>query len=248
MRAGPSSRFAVCRPLSRIVMCTMPERTHRLAEIFSRVASCPLRCNGIKNDPDRGVIPRSFFCLVPPEDVELLVVGKNPANTPPWEARLYQGRKPEQRATAHIEVVKDLFWGVRGVDSSFHLNLIRRVAGILDVDPSPESVFKRVALSALVKCESSGDKTDALPMDTISTCVEQHFLAEVKTYQPAYLLALGNEVHRYLTRPEVLARHRLPVGKLYHPSWSNMKGGEAMYFATEIPRLRAEFQRARRST
>ncbi len=101
--------------------------------------------------------------------------------------------------------------------------------------------------SALVKCQSRGHKTGALPADTNSTCVEQHFFTELEVCQPAYLLALGSEVFRYLTKPEVKARHRLPVGKLWHPSWSNMKGGEAMYFEREIPRLRAEFQRARRN-
>jgi len=62
--------------------------------------------------------------------------------------------------------------------------------------------------------------------------------------KPKFLLALGGEAFDYLVRPNVRARHNRPVGKLYRPSWSNMRGGVAHYIAEELPKLREQFQRA----
>lgn len=41
--------------------------------------------------------------------------------------------------------------------------------------------------------------------------------------------------------PPVRSKHRLPVGKLYHPSWSNMRGGVTRYVAEELPRIREQY-------
>ena len=215
-------------------------------EAYQDIVCCARQCSGIRNNQADGIIPRSFLCISSPKNVELLIVSKNPANAPDWEIDIYRKHEPEQRAQAHMDVLRDLFWRTRVVNSSFHANLVRRVAGVLGVEPTPDAVFANAAFSALVKCESSGNRSNTLPSFTKATCFDQHFLKEVALFRPCYLLALGDEVYKHLTKPSVAERHGLPVGKLYHPSWSNMRGGEASYFATEIPRLRKEFQRARR--
>jgi DNA polymerase len=96
----------------------------------------------------------------------------------------------------------------------------------------------------LVKCESAGAKTDKLPIPTAETCADRHLRRELALFQPVYILALGREAFSYLTQPKLKSIVGLPVGELYHPSWSNMRGGEAHYFQTEIPRLHAEFKKA----
>jgi hypothetical protein len=214
-------------------------------KIFTAVISCPLRCQGIRNEPQRGVIPRSFFFSRGP-GVDLLLVSKNPADAPAWEREKYAALPEAERAAAHLDVVRGLFTGTLAVRSSFHVNLLRRVGAILDCGPTIEAVFARTALTALVKCESSGEKTAKLPLTTATTCAERHLAHELAYFRPAYILALGREAFTYLTQPRVQAIVRLPIGELYHPSWSNMRGGESQYFQTEIPRLRREFLAALR--
>ncbi|HET9215361.1 MAG TPA: uracil-DNA glycosylase family protein [Terriglobia bacterium] len=212
-------------------------------KIFAAVISCPLRCEGIRNEPQRGVIPRSFY-FSDGLGVDLLLVSKNPADAPAWEREKYAALPEVERVAAHLEVVRSLFTGALAVRSSFHMNLLRRVGAILDCEPTLDAVFARTALTALVKCESSGDKTARLPLTTATTCAERHLAHELAYFRPAYILALGREAFTYLTQPRVQAIVRLPVGELYHPSWSNMRGGESQYFQTAIPRLRREFQAA----
>lgn len=175
------------------------------------------------------------------------MVSKNPAQSPEWEQREYIGLTGTARARAHLDIVKKLFTGDLSVRTRFHANLLRRVAGVLGVDPTVETVFSRSALTALAKCESIGEKTDSLPLETAETCAARYLRREIALYEPAYILALGSEAFRYLTQPRVRKLIGLPIGELYHPSWSNMPGGEAAYFQTEIPRLHEEFKAALRA-
>jgi DNA polymerase len=211
--------------------------------IFSDIVSCPLRCAGIRNEPERGVIPRSFYCSGS-TSVDLLIVGKNPGHSPEWEQSAYRGLTASVCVKTHLDIVKKLFTGELSVPTRFHANLLRRVGGVLGVAPTLEAVFSRAALTALVKCESIGAKTDNLPLTTAETCADRYLRREIALYKPAYILALGHEAYRYLSQPRVRQIIRLPVGELYHPSWSNMPGGETHYFQTVIPRLHEEFKAA----
>jgi len=141
----------------------------------------------------------------------------------------------------HLQFASDLFNGTKKVSSNYHVNLIRRVAVVLGVDPVASLVFRHTAMTALVKCQSAGDKTAKVPGGTISTCTGAYLLREIALYRPVYLLALGNEPFEFLTSPGMQALHRLKVGKLWHPSWSNMPGGEAAYFEHDLPRLHREY-------
>jgi uracil-DNA glycosylase len=189
------------------------------------------------------VIPRSFY-FGNSSAVDLLLVSKNPADAPLWEREKYAALPASERVAAHLEVVRALFTVELSVRSGFHANLLRRVGAILDVQPTFEAVFSRAALTALVKCESAGHKTAKLPITTATTCAERHLARELAYFRPVYVLALGREAFTYLTQPRVRPIIGRPIGELYHPSWSNMRGGEQKYFQTEIPRLRGEFLEA----
>ncbi|WP_431768166.1 uracil-DNA glycosylase family protein [Pseudomonas hormoni] len=95
-----------------------------------------------------------------------------------------------------------------------------------------------------MKCQSGGDKTERLSYETVGTCADTHLFSEIETIRPRFLLALGGEAYNYLMLPVIRARHGLPVGKLYHPSWSNMRGGEARYIDEELSKLRKQYQDA----
>jgi DNA polymerase len=210
-------------------------------ELYQRVVRCPLGCAGITNDPDTGHIPRSFYWGGNGREVKVLLVSKNPGTAPPNELQAYLTTPRETWAQVHYGLTHDVFQGTKSVGTGYHVNLVKRVAAILGCEATAEAVFRESAMTALVKCESAGAKTDKIPADTLTTCSTRFFYQELDLFKPRYLLALGSEVYRFLTRPDIAERHRLPVGELYHPSWTNMKGGEAAYFRDVLPGLRAHY-------
>ena len=216
----------------------------RPIDLYQQVVLCPLHCTGITNDPERGRIPRSFYWGGDGQQVKLLLVSKNPGTAPAHEVQAYLEHPRETWAEVHYGLTHDVFRGAKSVGTGYHTNLVKRVAAILGCEPTAEAVFRESAMTALVKCESAGAKTDKIPGDTLAVCSTRFFYQELELFKPAFLLALGSEVYRYLTRPEVSDRHRLPVGELYHPSWTNMKGGEATYFRDVLPGLRKHYLRA----
>jgi len=213
----------------------------RPIDLYQQVVLCPLRCAGITNDPDAGRIPRSFYWGGDGSGVKLLLVSKNPGTAPPHELEAYRGHPRTAWAEVHYGLTQDVFRGAKSVGTGYHVNLVRRVAAILGCEATAEAVFSQTAMTALVKCESSGAKTDKIPDDTLNACSMRFLYRELDLFKPVFLLALGSEVYRFLTRPDVALRHGLPVGELYHPSWTNMKGGEAAYFRDVLPRLRAQY-------
>lgn len=214
---------------------------------YQSISSCPLRCRGVTNDPEAGIIPRSYFWTdSSSKRVSLLIVSKNPAPAPDWETARHRSAGNKDIVALHLSVGQDLFDGSETNSSRYNINLIRRVAGVLGVVPSVQAVFRQAAMTALVKCQSSGRPTDRLHESTISTCMTRHLMREIAHYNPAYLLALGKESFDFLTKPEIQRQHGRAVGKLYHPSWSNMRGGEKAYFEREIPQLRQHYEAALR--
>ncbi|WPN49109.1 uracil-DNA glycosylase family protein [Pseudomonas sp. P8_241] len=213
----------------------------RYIDLYSKIVECPLSCKGITNSPERGIIPRSFY-VSENSVVSMLIIGKNPGKAPEWENDLYKNKSTSEAVKEHLHVVRDLFEEKLNVASNFHKNLISRVAFILDVPATPSDVFRHAALSALVKCQSEESKQAPLPAITMHTCFHKHLKLEIELYRPQYLLALGGEVFRYLSRPEIRTLHQLPVGELWHPSWSNMPGGEENYRNTKLTQLREQYK------
>lgn len=214
-------------------------------KFYSRVTTCSDRCEGIRNDPENGIIARSFYCPFNPVNVSLFMVSKNPGIGHPKEKEIYAPLSGGQRVLSHEEFIRSRFMGNNNlITSNYHQNILDWVSIILNVEPNHDAVFEKSAMTAMVKCESLSDKTAAIPSSTISYCSEKYLFTEIELIQPKYLLALGNEAFNFLTRPLAKEIHRLPVGKLYHPSWTNMKGGVSRYKSVELVKLREEYLKA----
>ncbi len=99
-------------------------------------------------------------------------------------------------------------------------------------------------MTALVKCHSEQDKQKGLPKATKDICSDTFLYSEINIIRPNFLIALGKEAYNYLTLSEVQSRHKLPVERLYHPSWTNMPGGVDHYRRSELPRIRKEYLKA----
>lgn len=206
---------------------------------------CRRGCAGVDNDPVAGVMGRSFYCPFDPANVTLLMVSKNPGQGSVEEAEIYRPLDGVRRVSAHESFVKDRFEGRNTlITSRYHANILSWVSVILGVEPEHDAVFRKAALTALAKCQSIADKTEKLPEATQMTCAENFLFAEIELIKPKFLLALGGDAYRFLCAPDVVSRHKLPVGNLYHPSWNNMRGGVERYVREELPLLRSQYLNA----
>jgi DNA polymerase len=218
-------------------------RSESLIDLYASVTTCSRQCPGVENDPVNGIMGRSFYCLNESAGIDILLVSKNPGISDPRENALYAPLSGHDRVMAHEDFVQARFLGTNHIITSrYHANIINWVSVILDVPAEHDAVFSRVAMTALVKCHSANLKTDSLPEITKTACATNFLYREIELLKPKFLLALGGEAFDYLVSPGVKAKHCLPVGKLYHPSWSNMRGGVARYIAEELPQLREQFR------
>lgn len=216
-----------------------------LIKIYSEVSICNLGCEGVRNEPENGIMGRSYYCPSNPADIQLLLVSKNPGIGPAQERERYKPLDAKERVKSHHEFVRDRFKGNNDlITSKYHQNIIEWVSIILGVKPTHDEVFRRAAMTAMVKCESLEDKTKPMPKETIVSCANMHLIKEIEVIQPKYLLALGGEAFRFLTSKHIRCLHKLPVGELYHPSWTNMKGGVEKYKSEVLPKIRMEFLNA----
>jgi len=219
--------------------------SRELLTVYSEVVVCADTCPGIRNEPENGAMGRSFYCPYDPSGITLMMVSKNPGMGVPQERQLYKPLSAANRVQAHENFVRRRFEGNNPlITSNYHANILEWVAIILDVEPTHEAVFSKAAMTALAKCESLADKTTALPESTIMHCSSKFLFREIDLIKPKYILALGNEVQEFLTRPAIQQLHGLPVGKLYHPSWTNMRGGVARYKSEVLPEIRADYLQA----
>lgn len=213
-----------------------------LINLYSRITVCNRRCAGVENEPATGKMGRSFYCPGKTSDVDILLVSKNPGISDPRENGLYAPLDERSRVFEHEDFVRKRFLGTNTIiTSQYHANIIAWVSVILGVPTNHASVFSRVAMTALVKCHSAGQKTAALSKETKNICAGAYLYAEIDLIKPKFLLAMGTEAYNYLTIPAVRSKHLLPVGKLYHPSWSNMRGGVTRYVAEVLPKIREQY-------
>lgn len=198
----------------------------RLTDFYSSVVRCPnthLECPGIRNEPHAGWPPRGFYTEAPPEDVRLLLVGKNPGHPISVEtAGAYRDLSATQLALKTQELAAQAFDGTiqmqkhdRG-SGRFHKRIRSYVSFLLDL-PEQE-IFRHCAITNLVKCSTFGEQ-DRLQLKTLENCFSRHFLHEVELYSPVALIAFGREVESFLKKPHIAAQHRRPVFYLKHPSY-----------------------------
>jgi hypothetical protein len=219
-----------------------------LEDIYSKITVCNKRCQGIENKPAIGIMGRGFYCPFDVSGVSLLLISKNPGISETKENERYAPLTGRQRVNDHEEFIRDIFFErnliIRPSGRRYHKNILEWVAIILGVEPTHDAIFRRTAMTALVKCHSGQNKTDKLADGAQNICGDTFLYSEINIIQPKFLLALGREAYKYLTRPDIKSRHNLPVGRLHHPSWTNMPGGVDHYKRTVLLRIREEYLKA----
>jgi Uracil DNA glycosylase superfamily len=217
----------------------------RPSAFYATVSSCAnttVQCPGIVNSRITGWPPRGFYTEVTTPPLPLLVVCKNPGHLLPDEAELYMRTPREALAEVHMAHAAGTFSGGNTLtaearrSTTFHKNLLRYVAHILDVEV--KNVFKHCAYTNLVKCSTIGERDPLHPM-TMRQCFIGHFSRELAYFQPKVLLAFGREVEKFLSRARDQRLHQLPVIYMKHPSYYYRRDLER----GELARIRIEVRR-----
>ncbi|MDD5438215.1 MAG: uracil-DNA glycosylase family protein [Patescibacteria group bacterium] len=148
-----------------------------LKDLQINLIKCNLNCEGIKNDPKKGVIPR---CLVLEEREgknNCIVVGLNPGKCNKQERRylLKNGIKFNTFSRYFFESgLKDRPYFKRTRDL---ITLLGFRGDILWTD--------------LAKCECLG-KNGKLPVQTLRVCIDRYLRKEVEMFECSTIFALGN--------------------------------------------------------
>jgi uracil-DNA glycosylase len=201
--------------------------------------------SSVQNEPAAGIMGRSFYCPFDVSEISLLLVSKNPGISDPRENRIYAPLTDRERVKAHEDFVRNRFLGTNTIITSrYHEHILQWIAIVLAVEPTHDAIFHRTAMTALVKCHSQQDKTKTLPKSTKNICSDAFLYSEINIIRPKFLIAVGDEAYKYLNQSDIQSRHKLPVERLHHPSWTNMPGGVDHYRRSELPRIRKEYLKA----
>lgn len=186
-----------------------------LTNFYNRVVSCKNTCQecpGITNNYKEGILPRGFFTKCNPNEVDILIVGKNPGHilTQHEEAKIYQNS--DNRVLAVSKFTESLFLGSN--PTTFHKNIDRYIRLFLNLSKN-DSIFERVALTNLVKCQFEGNEQDRLKMKTIKQCYDKFLKEEIELLNPKIIIALGREVESFLKNQNI----KIEIIYILHPSY-----------------------------
>ncbi|RCJ19410.1 hypothetical protein A6V25_27075 [Nostoc sp. ATCC 53789] len=182
--------------------------------------------NRLNNEPNSLALdspPRGFYTEINPEDIQVMLVGKNPGRIINAEIAYYRG-SPKDIAQKHIDWNRGLFTGnvitKPGEKRSlvFHQNILNYMSTILDVAQS--EVFRYCVQTNIVKCSTVGEQ-DKLEKKTINNCFSCHFMREIEFFNPKVIIAFGREVENFLQSRNNL--HGKPVIYIKHPSYHYRK-------------------------
>ena len=182
------------------------QTTATLEEFYGTIVGCPLSCPNILRDENSN-IPRGFYTQASPGDaISLMVVAINPGQTMADETNIYANLSPTDKARIHLQFVDQIF--TKNAGKRFHKRLINWLSHILQ--KPPESVFREVVYTNLVKCSTPGNR---MPTPEVGkACFTQNFQRELDFWKPKTVISLGVHCDSLLTKLGI------PHQFLPHPS------------------------------
>jgi len=203
-------------------------KNQNVISLYAKVCDCrSKKCEDfqeIHNSPSSGSPPRGFYTTAT-DQVEVMVVAKNPGHVLESEATAYINLNGENLVKAHLEFSKKTFYKLNDLSkeekrsTTFHSNLITYLTEILDVEE--KSVFQKVAYTNLVKCSTNGNEQNSLSTRSMDECYINHLVREIEFFKPKVIFALGREVEKYLKKFE--KNEKFIVVYIKHPSYHYRK-------------------------
>lgn len=202
--------------------------------------NCPLgpkKCVYALKSLAKGDVPRGFeFRKVRGKGIhrDILVVGKNPGHPFKGERSHYKDKSGRDLLRSYLE-----FQGSRRnelIKSSkrekvFFINERRYLLYLLRFDKQlkrykeykinksdDEKIFSRCLYTDLFKC-STRDERMKIKDEIFSICYKKHFAREHELIRPKVIIAVGEEVYRFLQRRFQTEKIRVPIIKMKHFSY-----------------------------
>lgn len=199
-----------------------------------------------------GWVPRGFS----PHNssrTKILVVGKNPGHPLEGETSFYKNKKGEVLLSARekwsIEWLKRLK-NTNDNSLKYHKNLRRYLRYFLDLSAKLEqydeykpgtgenAIKKAVSFSNLFKCSTECEQ-EKIKDNSFGVCYEKYFIREIELIKPQIILALGNEVSKYLKRKQL----SIPLVSIKHPSYFYKGADEVDILSSKKRELRTKLIR-----
>lgn len=148
-----------------------------LKSIEKELVRCNLKCDGVSNNPKRGIIPRGLVLEKRKGKHNCIVVGLNPGKC-----------KKEEKKYYHKEGVKSdsfsrYFFESR-LNERRYYKRTRDLITLLGFDGD-------ILWTDLAKCECRG-KNGRLPIQTLRVCINRFLKKEIKNFKSTTIFTLGN--------------------------------------------------------
>ena len=159
-----------------------------LNELGEKLVRCDMHCDGIKRDPQQGIIPRTLILEPRKGKGTCIMVGLNPGKCNPKERNYFLDN------------------GIK----------FASIAGFFNSELHDRRYFKRMRIlvstlgfkgdilwTNLAKCECSGKNGD-VPMQTLRVCINRFLRKEIDVFRSSTIFALGNMAFQFcaLSFPE----------------------------------------------
>jgi DNA polymerase len=159
-------------------------------KIGQLLVSCSRNCEGIRNEPENGVVPRGFYFENPEnlKEPDCIIVGVNPGISKKREREYYIRAFYEKRKITYNDV-KQYF-----NDKVSKLRYYKRLREF-----AREIGFGRAILwTELCKCENK-IKKEVPPLQTFRICVKNFLQRELKLFPKAPIIGIGNQTFQALS-------------------------------------------------
>ncbi len=188
-------------------------------------------CPHAWKDFSAGVVPRAFSPCKS-NTAKILVVAKNPGHPLPEETIYFKGKKGENLLKAHEEWDSEICKRLQSSNDKslkYYKNLKRYLRYFLDLSKKLETyeeyqnnhiqkhekeISEQVAFTDLFKCSTECEQA-RINDASFSICYRKYFIDEIKLINPKSILALGNEVAKFLEKQHLT----IPVVTIKHPSY-----------------------------
>lgn len=141
-----------------------------------QLVSCPLKCDGIINSPEKGIIPRCLYMEERNGESGAIIVGLNPGRSKEKDQNYFLGRNNT------YDVAKEIFFKYY-----FHHPYYKRLREIVAL----LGFSGNILWTELVKCECSGEN-GVIPMQTMRICINRYLKKEIEMFPDYTLFAVGN--------------------------------------------------------
>ena len=161
-----------------------------------------------------------------------MVVAKNPGHPLNGECNYFKGKTGEDLLKAKEEFDREKYERIRATNDRslrYHKNLRRYLRYFLGMSRKLETyekyqhsycsehekeIFQHVALTNLFKC-STANEQERIRTESFQTCYDKYLAREIRLWRPKVILALGEEVLRFLEKQNLT----VPLISVRHPSY-----------------------------